>query len=201
MALPGLEAGDLDLLRPGQGSGNGQRLVANCGTGFNVGLLRQAPAGPVAFTAELGHAALPAPLAAAVGEGFPTVEHLFSGAGLARLHQARTGELAEPAALVARAAASDAASDRAALETVIAMGRLLGLLARQLVCTYLPRDGLYFAGSMARGVLALPAARAAFLAELDGAGDPLQLAEGIALAVITQDAAALTGLAVLADQP
>lgn len=189
LALPALAADQLIGLRPGEGSGNGQALVANFGTGFNVGLLRETAAGPVAFAAELGHAALPTPVAAAAGDGFATIEHLFAGPGLSRLHRALAQADLSPEAI---SAAAD--SDGAAAASLDRMAHLIGLLARELVCSYLPLGGLYLAGSMARAVLARASARAALL---DGFAAP-GLAEDMPLVLITDDAAALTGLARLA---
>lgn len=198
LALPGLGADQTEALRPPrpQATGNGQALVVNCGTGFNVGLVKVTPAGPVAWEAELGHAALPAPVAEALGDlagHFPSVEALFSGAGLSRLHASRTGREA-PAA---RDLVGASVTETAARESVALMARLMGLLARDLVAAYLPRDGLFWAGSMARGVLGT-AARAAFLSALEAKG-PLEDARSeMPVAMITDDAAALGGLAALA---
>lgn len=198
LALPGLAPDQLAPLRPAPeaAAGNGQALVVNCGTGFNVGLVKATQAGPVAWEAELGHASLPSPVAAALGANaaeFSTVEALFSGAGLAKLHAVRGGAAGGTAEALVEAAVAEGA----ARESVALMARLMGLLARDLVATYLPRDGLFWAGSMARGVLGT-AARAEFLATLTGPG-PLQEARAeIPISVIADDAAALGGLAALA---
>lgn len=194
LALPDLRADQVAPLRPAAGTaGNGQALVANFGTGFNVGLLRATAAGPQAWAAELGHAALPAPLAAEAGPSFPTVEHLFSGAGLARLHVALGGAALTPRAVIAGAAAGEAPAGR----TVARMGRLMGLFARELVFTYLPRDGIYIAGSMGRAVLEVTG-RQAFLDAFAAPGPAATLAAGVPLRIVTDDAAALGGLARLA---
>jgi len=201
LALPGLGTDQVVPLRPRPAmpqaaARNGQALVVNCGTGFNVGLAKATLAGPVAWEAEMGHAALPAPVAGALGAHaaeFPTIEALFSGAGLAHLHAARTGE----AELAAQDLVEAAGSDPAAQESVALMARLMGLLARDLVAAYLPRDGLCWAGSMARGVLETPA-RADFLSALEAPGPLQDIRSDVPVSVITDDAAALGGLAALA---
>ncbi|WP_165978772.1 glucokinase [Antarcticimicrobium luteum] len=197
LALPGLGAAQLETLRAPvpEASGNGQALVANCGTGFNVGLVRATPAGPVAWEAELGHAALPVTVAAELGAmagAFASIEALFSGAGLARLHASRHGGEHTAQQLV-----EAAGTDPAARGSVAQMARSMGLLARELVAAYLPRDGVFWAGSMARGVLGTDA-RADFLGALAAPGPLAQTRAAIPVAVITDDAAALGGLAALA---
>ena len=199
LALPGLEASQVEDLRPAgfrAGMGNGQALAVNFGTGFNVGPVRSTPAGPVALEAELGHAALPVVIADALGAQaaqFRSVEALFSGAGLSRLHAART----DGAELSARALVEAAVDDAAARETVTLIARLMGLMARDLVAAYMPRDGLFLAGSMARGVMQ-PSARAAFLRALDAPGPLESIAAALPVRLITDDSAALGGLAALA---
>lgn len=198
LALPGLGASQVEDLRPAGGEeGNGQALAVNFGTGFNVGPVRSTPAGPVALEAELGHAALPAVIAKELGglaARFPSAEALFSGAGLARLHAARTGGAEVSARVLVEAAVDDAS----ARETITLMARLMGLMARELVAAYLPRDGLFLAGSMARGVMMQPSARAVFLDGFARPGALQPIAAALPLRLITDDSAALGGLAALA---
>ena len=202
LALPGLDASQVEDLRPDdfrEGTGNGQVLVANFGTGFNVGAVRATPAGPVALEAELGQAALPAVIADELGAQagqFPSIEALFSGAGLARLHAART----DGAELSARALVETAVDDAAARETVTLIAHLMGVMARELAAAYMPRDGLFLAGSMARGVMQ-PPGRAKFLCALDAPGPLQPIAAALPVRMITDDSAALGGLAVLARPP
>ena len=198
LALPGLAPDQAEALRPArpEAARNGQALVVNCGTGFNVGLVKATPAGPVAWEAELGHAALPSPVAEeldGIAGQFPSIEALFSGAGLAHLHAARTGT----AGLAARELVTSAPADTAARESVVLMARLMGVLARDLVAAYLPREGLFWAGSMARGVLGT-CARAEFLSALEAPGPLEQTRSEMPVSVISDDAAALGGLAALA---
>ncbi|MCB1339879.1 MAG: ROK family protein [Pseudooceanicola sp.] len=196
-ALPALGEGQIEVLRAGSGTGarNGQALVAGLGTGFNVCLAKATSEGLVVVEAELGHASLPLSvyegLEAALGDKaacFPSVEHLFSGRGLTQLHRALTGEADMAAHVIVENAP----------QTVALAARLTGLLARQMVFQYMPLDGIRFAGSVGRGILG-PLGRAAFLEaaeQHDGAFSGL--VARVPLGLITDDAAALTGLARLA---
>ena len=104
-ALPVLIPGQLSSLRAGRQQGE-QALVAGVGTGFNVSL----SAGGNTIEAELGHASLPDPLAQELArllgrspEEFPSVEELFSGRGLVRLHRALGGDPSEGGAEIVAA--------------------------------------------------------------------------------------------------
>lgn len=198
LALPGIDPTQAEDLRPpiADQRRNGQALVANVGTGFNIGLVRETAAGPVALEAELGHATLPTAVTGELGglaSQFGRVEALFSGPGLTRLHAART----QGAALPAQALVEATADEPPAQETVAAFARLMGLMARELIAAYLPRDGLFLAGSVARGVLQSPA-RAEFVTAFARPGPLQDLAAAVPLRLITDDAAALGGLAALA---
>ncbi|MDK3019166.1 glucokinase [Pseudodonghicola flavimaris] len=194
LALPGLAPAQRQPLRDGSGPGNGQALVLNLGTGVNAGLVRRTQAGPVAWALEFGHAALPAPVQAALGPGAgeaappATMEALFSAAGLGFLCRQAGGEMGPPEAILARAAAAEGPARQAALR----MARLLGQVLQQLVWFYLPLDGIVLAGSLARALIGWPEGRAACLDAFDAPAEP---GAGVALALILDDAAALTGLA------
>jgi len=180
-ALPALRPDQWRALREGRGgAGNGQSLVVGIGTGFNVCLTKaQAGGEPAVIEAEVGHAGLPAglrdALRDALGQGadrFVTVEDLFSGPGFAALRD-RMGSDAEARAL---------------------MARLLGLYARDLALHCMPREGMFFAGGAARGILegeALPG----FLAAAEAPGRFAEHIAPIPLRLITDDMAALTGAA------
>ncbi|MFC4671363.1 glucokinase [Seohaeicola nanhaiensis] len=196
-ALPGLGAEQTEVLRPASGAGtrNGQALVAGLGTGFNVCLAKTTSEGLVVVEAELGHASLPISVYEALEEAlgdkaacFPSVEHLFSGRGLTQLHRALTGESDREAGQIVAEAP----------DTVRLAARLTGLLARQLVFQYMPLDGIHFAGSVGRGILG-PVGRDAFLSAAErGDGAYSEIVSRVPLGLITDDAAALTGLARLA---
>ncbi len=125
-----------------------QSIVVGLGTGFNVSVAH-GPSG-VVFAAEMGHAALPHSVAAilrdALGnmDAFPTVEHVFSGRGLTHVHAARTGHRCKP---------EEVAQAEGGAETQTLMARALGALVREIAYLYLPENGIYFNGSLARTLL------------------------------------------------
>lgn len=187
------------LDRPADGAPNGQLLVVGIGTGFNLcPVLQGADGGLRCLEVEMGHAALPAPLKEAlcghIGEAtgvFLTLEDLFSGDGLARFHEIRTGGKRSAKDIVERHEAGDADAG----ETLGIYTKLLGVLCRQLAYSYMPMEGMYFAGSVARGVL-----RPEFHVNLKtggaDAGKVGNLVDTIPKSIILDDAAALRGCSV-----
>lgn len=184
---------------PSSDLSNGQSLVLGLGTGVNACAVRDlGPAGCVCLEAEAGHAALPAPVADALrqrlGEAaaaaFATVEDLFSGRGLSALDAAMRGSDARPGRAIVEAAR---AGEGAAGETVAVFGRLLGLYVRDLCLIYLPRDGLYLAGSVARGVIEAGGAAPFRAARAEPRGRYDGIVQSIAVRVIADDMAPLTG--------
>ncbi|MFD1881808.1 glucokinase [Paracoccus pacificus] len=138
-------------------SRNGQGLVVNAGTGFNVCSVRHLSGGGViCLEHEEGHTVLPGNiqdrLRAALGPaaaGFPTTEDLFAGRGLSRLHAALHGTEPVRSEEIARALEG---GDAAALRTYRFYAELFGLLCRELALRFMPLEGLYLAGSVARSV-------------------------------------------------
>lgn len=204
-SLSGLSPDQLTEIRPSSGSRprNGQALVAGVGTGFNVCLVKSTAGGPVVIEAELGHTCLPASVSNALVDAFGpdaakfvTLEHLMSGAGLARLYKLYSGgdERTGPQILLDY----DPTRRDAPARAVELAARMLGVVARELVFQYLPYGGIHFAGGVARGILGSPA-RQIFLKSFEAPGP---FAEHIALVpvqVICDDAAALVGAALYAE--
>lgn len=183
----------LTRLRAGRPAG-GQSLVVNAGTGFNICPVLRLGGGLACLEAEAGHAALPAPVMAALvaalgaqAAAFHSVEALFSGHGLARLWQAMHGAPGPAPAEIARAETPQA---RALMDLAT---RLFGRLLRELALAHLPRAGIYLAGSVAAALAAHdPAAlEAAFLSVPEFAAIP----DTMPLAVIDDGNAALQGCA------
>lgn len=176
---------------------NRQSLVVGMGTGFNVGLTKPGPAGGITvFEAEMGHAELPASvrdtLSASLGTaaaGFTTVEDVFSGLGLARLHEALCGRVLSGPEIMQGYVTGQ---DRDAAATITLFARGLGQLSRALICQYLPGAGMIFAGSTARGILGSPALDAFAEAYLAPGMEVVRPAD-IPVSVITDDGAALHG--------
>lgn len=176
---------------------NGQALVVGMGTGFNVSMIKNLSDGTtVVFEAELGHAELPASVAAllhreigASASVFVTVEDCFCGPGLEHLHHKISGQNLSGHDIMA---GFDSGTDVAATKTVTLFARALGLLTHTMIHQYLPRDGLVFAGSVARSMLA-SAALPAFTSALSEPGKGVVNPHSIPVSVITDDAAALQG--------
>lgn len=200
-ALPGLAPEQVEEIKPASvaGPSNGQSLVVGLGTGFNVCLAKDSAAGLSVIGAELGHASLPVSVHSVLGDiigtaanRFETAEDLFSGRGVSRLHGALWGGQGDESHDIVAAS-----SQGQARETVDIMMRLLGLFGRELVFQYLPLGGIYFAGGVARGVLSGPT-KTAFLTAFQSAGPFADLVQQVPVHLITDDAAALTGVARMA---
>ncbi len=183
---------------------NGQSLIIGIGTGFNVCPVKSTPSGAtICLEAEGGHTGLsPAVfelLQAEIGKQASTIEtaeDLFSGRGLARFHQLRTNGSAEISGdQIVKA--NDLKSDAEASRSLRGFSGMLGAHCRELTLQYLPLDGIYFAGSVARGVLG-SGFDSAFISELDRHDRFRDLLNRIPVSVINEDAAALVGCAVAA---
>ncbi len=181
---------------------NGQSLVVGIGTGFNVCPVKILPTGAtICLEAEAGHTGLsPAVkklMQAEIGaqsEGFETAEDLFSGRGLARWHQVRSkSEAALSGGQIVRAHVD--ATDALASVSLMAYCRMLGAHCRELMLQYMPLDGVYFAGSVARGVLGSGLV-SEFVAELMLHPRFRPLLGQIPVSIINEDAAALLGCVV-----
>lgn len=195
-SVPYLPATSLDAICGGQPrSGElGQALVVGVGTGFNVSPVMRRGGFVGCSNAEMGHVGLPLDLYRHLqatlpdhADDFPTVEHCFSGRGYALLHAAITGESDVPATQIGqRGSESD-------LKFLNFYAELLALMTRNLVVGYLPDQGVYFAGGVARNLLAGPA-RARFCEVMDR---PYALSDKLSAPVfsILDDAAALKGCA------
>lgn len=173
---------------------NGQSLVVGAGTGLNVCAIAALPGGDrVCLEAEEGHTALPASVATILrtrlgeGAGFDSVEETFAGRGLSRLHAALTGSAPLAAEAVVAAAA---ARDAAAAASCDLFADLFGRLLRELALHFMPREGIWLAGSVARSLL--PRMDRVVAAMLD---EPFMrhIPEAVPLFLIEDDMAALQG--------
>lgn len=143
---------------PASQTKNGQALVVGIGTGFNLSPVKRADDGSIhCLEVEMGHASLPVPVRDTLQNHlsqkdiaeFSTLEQLFSGSGLARFHLRRSGQSLSGKEIAQRRDQGDVV----ATETLTIYASLLGLLCREFAFQYMPMDGIYFAGSVARGVL------------------------------------------------
>jgi glucokinase len=203
-ALDGLAPGDLRCLRPGNPVAGAARLVVGIGTGFNAAPVHAAPGGGLVVAAsECGHVTLPVreaedlALAAAVTgpDGFPAVEDLLSGRGLAALYAHAGGT--EAGAGAPRILARLAAGEDAARRAVVAFARHLGMVAGDLALVHLPFGGIYLIGGMARAVA--PHLGATFEAAFLDKGRFSDLLARIPVHVVEDDYAALSGAAAYLD--
>ena len=196
-ATPHLGDDGASLLRaaPAHRARNGQALVVGAGTGFNLCSLRRLPGGGVTcMEAEEGHTNLPVNiwrrLAARVGEGrmapFFSTEEVFAGRGLARMYQVMHDE-EMPAEAISTAAAE---GNPKAEETCQLFAELLGMELRELALRFMPLEGIFLAGSVARSFAhRTQALESALLAEPYMRHIP----ENTPLLLIRDDMAALLG--------
>ncbi|MCP5088678.1 MAG: glucokinase [Rhodobacteraceae bacterium] len=180
------------------GHENGQSLIVGMGTGFNVCPLKTTVAGvTTCFEAEGGHIGLSKAvlelLSSAIGgqsAKFGTVEELFSGRGLARFHQCLVQDEALEGSQIVHM--HENGKNEAATRTLQIYASLLGAHCRELALQYLPLNGIYFAGSVARGVLGT-GLTAEFVAELNQHRRFKRLFSQMPVSIIKDDAAALVG--------
>ncbi|WBU63842.1 glucokinase [Paracoccus aerodenitrificans] len=173
-ATPRLGAEGVSLLRaaPASRSRNGQSLVVGAGTGFNVCGVQTLPGGGISCQeAEEGHTSLPANIAGRLSDrvgikamlDFFSTEETFAGRGLARLHTALHGKEVRNSEEISTAAMQ---GDAEAEETYALFTELFGLLLRELSLRFMPLDGIFLAGSVARSFAhRTQQLEAAFLAE------------------------------------
>ncbi|WP_204113577.1 glucokinase [Shimia biformata] len=199
-ASAALPATGFQRLRDGgaASSGNGQSLVLGVGTGLNICPVRDLGTGlPSVAQSEMGHAGIPAPsltyLTDAIGAkapDFPSNEQCLSGLGLAALYAARCGGTLQGHQIMA--AANDG-SDPDAAATIDLAAALLGVLVKELTYQFMPLNGIYLAGSVARSLCDethLPKVLAAHDGVKRRLDDSLP---AVPLSLITDDAAALVG--------
>ncbi len=172
MSLSRLPDNGLDVIRDGdpRSFDNGQSLVINLGTGFNICPVKETP-DLIALAVEAGHASTPSDVlnllsnhidGARLSE-FDTVEKCFAGRRLSGLYDALWNNGAKNGSEIVSAAES---GDEQAQETLRLFQAMLGLYTGSTALNYLPQRGIYFAGSVARGVLGFENA-AHFLNALD----------------------------------
>jgi glucokinase len=167
-ALPMLQGPDLAQLHSVDDAvTQPQKLVIGIGTGFNLSPLTVASNGVICLESEYGHVALPLDVHQALATGlaaresdrateFRTVECCFSGRGFEALYAAFSPD--SPALPAAEIMAAAHEPETSAFLDFYA--QLLALLARNLLKGFMPRGGLYFAGTVARSLLCSPAQEA-----------------------------------------
>jgi len=195
------EADTLVSLQAGEPLANGVRLVVGAGTGLGMAVLVRDGAGWRVLPGEGGHVgfspqdALQARVHAALlaEHGRVTAERVVSGPGLAAIHRILAGEVADPAAIAARALDGEARA-RASLDVFLAA---YGAYVGDMALAVMARGGAYLAGGIAAKILPLLQAGpfvAAFNAKAEHAG----LARRMPVLVATDPELGLAGAALLA---
>ena len=180
-------------------------LVIGVGTGFNAAPVFQSGSVRIVPPSESGHINLPPRTESELRlyryieerhGGFASVEDVMSGRGLERVYAWLASEAGEivfkSAAEIMEACANR--SDPIALETVSTFNRLLGTVAGNLALIYLPFGGVYFIGGVARAVSAY-FQETGFIEQFRNKGRFADFMDAFPISVITDDYAALSGLA------
>jgi len=176
-------------------SSHRQALVVGIGTGFNVSSVIDVQGRLVCPTAEAGHASLPSRVTRAlddlkpgISKAFNTVESLFAGQGRRRFLSEVTGRTVESATpLIAAVGRPGNEANDAALD---AYARLIGHLLLDLKLNYMPGQGIFLAGGVARS--SLIAHRAGLCRDVLNVPDQF-LPTPVPVRIINDDAAALAG--------
>lgn len=192
-AIPTLQDDQKSALKQGSiARQNGQALVIGLGTGVNASVLFA----NTALEAEVGHTTATVQMTdllirglGQVPKDMETIEDILSGRGLEAMYTAVTGHR-KAAAEICRTAADG--TDPNADSICSLYGKLLAELIRELALHYLPRDGIYLSGSVARGVLET-AAKQQVIGCLDQDCKMADTLSTLPLWLITDDAAALLG--------
>jgi len=182
---------------------NAAQLVIGIGTGFNAAPVFNTRAKRYVPPSEAGHVGMPVRdeeglrLAKFVAErhGFPAVEEVLSGRGLAMIHAWRTldsggSEVRDSAGVLAGAAEGDPTCTQA-IQTFC---RLLGHVAGDLALTLLPFGGVFLIGGMARAVAPHLTAHG-FVEAFRDKGRFGTFMDQFAVTVVADDNAALIGSA------
>jgi glucokinase len=175
---------------------NGQCLVVGLGTGFNVcPVLMDRTGFPACLQVEVGHTLLPHNIKTALSHqidssAFNTVEDVFSGKGLSNLYQATSGSNSISGEIIVEE--HQKGSNPNATKTIEIFTDLLGKLTRELAIQYLPTIGIYFAGSVSRGIFDF-GAPLAFEKAILLPDHFLENLNQIPIGLITDDAAGLLG--------
>jgi glucokinase len=180
---------------------NTQFLVVGIGTGFNICAVKTDQSErPICLQAECGHITMPATVLAYLDENlatqFKTIEDLFSGRGLSKLHAMLTKSDPIPGNVISQQ--HKTGSDIRATETLEIYAKMLAAVTRELLLMYMPSGGIYFAGSVGRGVF--NAGMGSHFTKTLQEPHFISDVKDTPIHVITEDTAGLTGCAVLARQ-
>ncbi|MDA9207313.1 glucokinase [Octadecabacter sp.] len=196
-ATPSLKEKQLHVLFEASGISAecGQYLVVGIGTGFNVSPVLKTFRGTHCLSAEAGHVTLPNSISVMIEKKFGTEQHffsiedLFSGRGFQKFCGIATGQ----ENLQGKAVIQSYGDHVELANAVDCYAEILGQLLRELTLAYMPTQGIYLAGSVARAIM-----KTAPLACLKVFSNPYEInaASPPNLLLIEDDFAALHGCAV-----
>lgn len=174
------------------------KLVIGLGTGFNACPVFDTAGGRFVPPSEAGHVSLPSCggamddlIAAMIRDfGFASVEEVMSGRGVSYLHKVLHGQHLDPATIMARLDAGDAA----ARQTAQAFVRIMGTVVGDLALNHLPFGGIYLVGGVTRAFAPWLQPFGMATAMRDK-GRFSEFMEQFGVFVVTDDYAALTGCA------
>ncbi|PLS20376.1 glucokinase [Neptunicoccus cionae] len=184
--------------------GNGQTVVLGLGTGVNCATRITMAGRDGVVAAEIGHTPLPRDMADLLArtlgtapEASTTVEDILSGRGFERLFQQLSGKTCSGEAIASHA---EAGTDPQAAQARDLYRKLVALYLPSLALHFMPKDGIYLAGSVARSLLGGGCANE-LTAPLDRSGPMEHVLRDIPLGLIVDDAAALSGCLETAKDP
>lgn len=162
LAVPHLAEPDLMEIGTGQNVAGGTQLVCGPGTGFGVAALHYVEGRARVIASETGHMRFGATnadeariLAYLTKDlGSVVIEHLLSGAGIARLHFILHAKSADARTIIADASEGVLAAQ----ETVTVFLRIFGRIAGDLALAFDARGGVFLAGGVVRSLAPLIAA-------------------------------------------
>ncbi|WP_226780823.1 glucokinase [Oceaniglobus trochenteri] len=204
-ALHNLEPANLRCVIPGSpGGAHAAKLVIGVGTGFNAAPVYNTETGRYVPPAEAGHTNLPIRTDedlrlsrfVEADHGFPAIEDVLSGRGLARVYswlsqEAGTRRDLPPADIMEALAAG---TDPLAKETARVFTRMLGTVTGNLALNTLPFGGIYLVGGVTRAITPY-LADYGFAAAFRDKGRFADFVDQFAVSVVEDDYAALTGCA------
>ncbi|GGA27887.1 glucokinase [Neptunicoccus cionae] len=200
-----LKPDQVTQIRQGDTKGsNGQTVVLGLGTGVNCATRITMAGRDGVVAAEIGHSALPRDMAELLAhrlgtapEPLTTVEDILSGRGFEHLYQQLSGKSCTGVDIASRAASGD---DPQAEHARDLYRKLVALYLPALALHFMPKDGIFLAGSVARSLLGTSCVND-LTAPLDRAGPMEQVLRDIPLGLIVDDAAALSGCLETAKNP
>ncbi|WP_298499528.1 ROK family protein [uncultured Maritimibacter sp.] len=137
------------------------KLVIGIGTGFNCAPVHETAAGRIVTPAEAGHANLPIRTEEELAlcrhfetaHGFPAVEDVLSGRGIAHVASWLATRQGEPREFSSQDVIGGAeAGDAQAREALAFFVRIMGTVTGNLSLIHLPFGGVYLVGGIARAV-------------------------------------------------